>query len=251
MSAVSLRNLVSVRQAEAQPPDLTQLAAELEIETPQAILGWAVDQYRDRLVLSSSFGGPTSMVVLDMLMRVDRSVPISYVDTGLLFPETYALVAAVERRYGITVRAVATSLTLGEQARVYGDALWSRDPDACCGLRKVEPQERFLGTYDAWITGLRRDQSRWRAQTPVIEWDGRFKLVKLNPLAAWTEEDVWGYVREHDLPYNALNDNGYPSVGCIHCTRAVTAGEDGRAGRWAGFGKTECGLHELSGGAGI
>lgn len=232
-------------------PDFTQLADQLETQPPEAILRWAVEHYRGRIVLSSSFGGPTSMVVLDMLMRIDRSVPVSYVDTGLLFPETYALVGKVERRYGITVHAVATELTLGDQARLYGETLWSRDPDVCCGLRKVAPQERYLAHFDAWITGLRRDQSRSRTQTAVIEWDARFKLVKLNPLSAWTEERVWDYVREHDLPYNALNDNGYPSVGCIHCTRAVVAGEDGRAGRWAGFGKTECGLHVVAGGAGI
>jgi phosphoadenosine phosphosulfate reductase len=224
---------------------------ELEGRSSEEILSWAVRQFPGRLVLSASFGGPTSLVVLDQLMAIDRSVPVSYIDTGLLFPETYELIAAVERRYGIAVQAVRSDVTLAKQAAAYGDALWSRDPDACCSIRKVAPQSTYLANFDAWITGLRRDQGASRKEVKVIEWDRNFGLAKLNPLASWDASRVWSYVLEHDLPYNPLNDRGYPSVGCTHCTRAIGAGEDPRAGRWAGTGKTECGLHVVSAGEAI
>ncbi len=235
----------------AFPTQIEEVARELEERSPQEILRWAAGEYRDRLVLSASFGGPTGMVVLDMLMAIDRSVPVSYIDTGLLFPETYALIETVERLYGIRIEPVRSELSVADQASRYGDALWSRDPDACCSVRKVAPQSAFLARFDAWITGLRRDQSTDRARTPVVEWDRRFGLVKLNPLATWDARSVWAYVLEHDVPYNPLNDRGFASLGCTHCTRAIAAGEDSRAGRWPGREKTECGLHLVSGGEAI
>jgi len=238
------------RAALEQRARVEEKAQELEGRPAQDVLSWAAAEYRDRLVLSASFGGPTSLVVLDMLMAVDPSARVSYIDTGLLFPQTYELVAAVEKRYGITVDAIRSDVSVDEQTALYGDELWARDPDACCGVRKVAPQTTYLGQFDAWVTGLRRDQSVDRKHVPVIEWDRRFGLVKLNPLAAWDERAVWAYVLQHDLPYNPLNDRGFPSVGCTHCTRAVGAGEDRRAGRWSGFQKTECGLH-ASAGSGI
>lgn len=219
--------------------------------SPEEILRWVTREYHGRVVLSSSFGGPTSLVVLDMLMSIDRAVPVSYVDTGLLFPQTYALVEAVERRYGIEIEAVRSELSLEEQAAAYGDALWTRDPDACCGVRKVVPQSKYLSHFDAWITGLRRDQSASRESVRPVEWDRSFGVVKVSPLAAWDAKRVWAYVHEHGVPYNALNDRGFPSVGCTYCTRAVAPGEDARSGRWSGFGKTECGLHVVSAGEGI
>lgn len=222
-----------------------------EDASPEDVLRWATEEYRGRVVLSSSFGGPTSMVVLDMLMAMDRAVPVSYVDTGVLFPETYALIETVERRYGIRVQAVRSGLSLDAQAQAYGEALWARDPDACCGVRKIVPQSEYLAGFDAWITGLRRDQSAARENVRPVEWDRRFGMVKVSPLARWDAARVWTYVYEHDVPYNPLNDRGFPSVGCTHCTRAVGAGEDARAGRWSGFGKTECGLHVDSPGEGI
>jgi phosphoadenosine phosphosulfate reductase len=230
---------------------VVEKARELERQSPPEVLRWAVRAYRGRIALSSSFGGPTSMAILDMLMEIDRSVPVSYLDTGLLFPETYALVEEVERRYGIAVTPVRAELSLRDQAAAHGDALWARDPDACCGLRKVAPQKAYLARFDAWITGLRRDQGRTRAATPILEWDAAFGLVKCNPLATWDDERVWTYVRERGVPYNALNDRGYRSIGCTHCTRPVAPGEDARAGRWAGTSKTECGLHDVTAGDGI
>jgi len=194
-------------------------------------------------VLACSFGGPSGSVILDLLHRAGEEVPVCYLDTDLLFDETYALVERVKARYGIEPIPVRSHLDLHEQAERHGEALWSSDPDACCALRKVEPQAEFLRSYRAWITGIRRDQSASRSGAHAIDWDDRFHLVKVSPLVDWTEEDVWAYIREHDVPYNALHDEGYPSIGCWPCTRAVGSGEDERAGRWIGTAKTECGLH--------
>lgn len=215
----------------------------LEGRAPQEVLAWALERFRERVVLSCSFGGPTTMVVLDMLMKLDSRVPVSFIDTGLLFGETYALVERVAAHYGIEPIAVRTPLSLHEQAERHGEALWERAPDACCAIRKVEPQREFLARYAAWITGLRRDQSEGRRAVAVAEWDEQFGLVKISPLAAWNERQVWEYIQRHDVPYNPLNDRGYPSLGCTHCTRAVVAGEEKRAGRWPRAPKTECGLH--------
>jgi phosphoadenosine phosphosulfate reductase len=161
-------------------------------------------------------------------MKIDRSIPVAYLDTGLLFEETYALVETVAARYGITPIAIVPKQSVQEQKAVHGDALWAREPQRCCALRKVDPQRAFLGDYDAWITGIRRDQSSTRKQTHVVQWD---------------ERAVWRYIADHDIPYNPLLSRGYTSIGCTHCTRPVATGEDARAGRWSGFEKTECGLH--------
>ena len=218
-------------------------ASGLEGAAPQYVLAWALEQY-PKIVLSCSFGGPGGMVLLDMLMAIDRSVPVSYIDTDRLFPETYALIERVEKRYGIAVVPVRTALTLEQQRDQYGVDLWKRNPDLCCELRKVAPQREFLSQYDAWITGIRRDQSTLRATTPVVQWDAGFGLVKINPLAQWDEGMVWAYVRAHDLPYNELHDRGYPSIGCMGCTKPVADGDnDKRSGRWSDFSKSECGLH--------
>jgi phosphoadenosine phosphosulfate reductase len=226
-----------------QSRELTEAARDLEDAAPQAVLAWALARYSPRITLACSFGGPTGMVALDMVMEIDRTIPVYYLDTGLLFEQTYALVARVRERYGIDPIGVRSALTVEAQASEYGDALWSRDPDACCNLRKVLPQRDYLKGYDAWISGLRRDQSATRKQTPVVQWDAQFGLVKINPFVSWDERMIWTYIRAHDLPYNELHEAGYPSVGCIPCTRAVKPGEDARAGRWSGFTKTECGLH--------
>jgi phosphoadenosine phosphosulfate reductase len=207
-------------------------------------LEWAVTVYRKRIVLACSFGGPSGMVLVDLLHEIDPSVPVYYLDTGLLFPETYELVERVRQRYGIEPVAVAPELNVSEQAAAYGEALWSRDPDLCCDLRKVRPQRKFLTKYSAWITGLRRDQSGDRGDIKAVEWDPQFSgQVKINPLAAWSEAECWDYIRAHDVPYNPLHDAAYPSLGCVPCTRSVRKGEGARAGRWPGFEKTECGLH--------
>ena len=183
------------------------------------------------------------MVLLDMSAKIHPQVRVFYLDTDFLFPETYDLVQEASRRYGIQPVAYKSQLTPEEQARQHGDELWLRDPDLCCQLRKVEPNQRALTGKRAWISGLRRDQASTRRETPSVQWDEKFGLVKVNPLVRWTEADVWAYIVKHDVPYNPLHDQSYPSLGCTYCTKPVQPGDDPRAGRWQGFDKTECGLH--------
>ena len=214
----------------------------LETQSPQEVLRFALTAYFPHIVLASSFGAE-DVALIDMLSRINAAVPILYLDTDFLFAETYATRDALVKRYGIAPIQVKSLLTPEQQAAQFGDKLWERQPDECCNQRKVEPLARALKPYKAWITGIRREQSARRATAKIIEWDSQFELVKFNPLARWTNEDVWTYLKLYDVPYNPLHDQGYPSLGCTYCTRAVQPGEDPRAGRWAGFEKTECGLH--------
>jgi len=226
-------------------PTMTTPTTDLSeaIAHARAEIRSALDTYPDRLALSCSFGGPSGMVLLDLALREEPRLPVFVLDTGLLFPESYALLEATEARYGIRVEAVTPLQTVAEQAAARGERLWERDPDRCCGLRKVEPLRRHLQGYDAWMTAVRRDQTATRNALAAREWDFENQVVKIVPLAAWSDDLVWSYVREHDLRVNALHDQGYPSVGCVTCTRRVRSGESIRAGRWPGFIKTECGIH--------
>jgi phosphoadenosine phosphosulfate reductase len=222
---------------------LAAAADALEGAAPEDVLRWGVERYQPGLALACSFGGPSGMVLLDMIMAIDRSVEVFYLDTDFLFPETYKLRDIAAAKYKFRPVGYMSLLTPEQQAAKYGDVLWARDPDACCALRKVEPNERALKGKTAWISGIRRDQAKSREQMPVVEWDEKFGLVKLNPLAAWTEAQVWKYITDNGVPYNELHDQNYPSIGCTHCTKPVMPGEDPRSGRWQGFDKTECGLH--------
>jgi phosphoadenosine phosphosulfate reductase len=221
-----------------------------QLDAPLAIakrtLADAFEQYPGRVTLACSFGGPTGMVLLDLALQMEPRVPVFCLDTQLLFPETYALVERVEQHYGIDVTMVRPGRTVEQQAAEHGPALWSRDPDRCCELRKVEPLRAYLRDFDAWLTGLRRDQSDGRAQQPRISWDEQNEVVKIAPLVSWTTDDVWAYIGENDVPVNTLHFEGYPSIGCTHCTRSVAPDEHARAGRWSGFDKTECGIHLTS-----
>ena len=170
------------------------------------------------------------------------TVPTFLLDTGLLFADTYALKRRVEQRYGVAIRSVRPRLDLADQAAAHGPRLWQRNPDHCCYLRKVAPLKEALAGVDAWITGIRADQSAARADARAVEWDDQFGLLKINPLAAWSRDDVDRYVQAHDVPINPLLLQGYPSVGCEPCTSQPRAGDE-RAGRWAGLEKTECGIH--------
>jgi phosphoadenosine phosphosulfate reductase len=224
---------------------LPRLQAEFEDSAPQAILRWAAATFGDRLAVVTSFQ-PSGIVILHLLQSIAPATTVITLDTGLLFPETEQLIDTIAQRFNLRLVRVRPEQTVQEQAQSYGDALWTRDPDRCCHLRKVLPLERALRGYAAWITGLRRDQSPQRAATEHIAFDPRGERIKIAPLARWTEAMVWAYLRAHDLPYNPLHDRGYPSIGCWPCTQPVSAAlVDRRAGRWAGQGKTECGLHSL------
>ena len=212
------------------PPDLEDATAE-------EVIAWGIDQFHPSIALACSFQQEES-VLLDMLLKTRRDARVFALDTHVLFPETYALWAQVEERYGISVER-AQGPTLAQKAASHGDALWLRDPDACCGLRKLTPLRDKLAGLDAWVTGIRREQSPARAGARKVEWDERHGLWKLNPIADWTEKDVWNRIQERELPYNPLHDQGYASIGCTHCTKPGA----GREGRWSGDDKTECGLH--------
>ncbi|WP_103105738.1 phosphoadenylyl-sulfate reductase [Brevibacillus reuszeri] len=223
--------------------ELQVWAYRLEAKSPQEVLVKAVENYAGGLVLASSFGAE-DVVLIDMLHKLAPTMPVFYLDTNKHFTETYATRDKLQERYSTTFIQVLPKLTLAEQASEHGDNLWEKDPNLCCQIRKVEPLQRVLSGYQAWITGIRREQSPTRANAKKVEWDEKFNLVKFNPLADWTDGQVWEYIHANDVPYNPLHDNNYPSIGCSVCTRAVQPGQDPRAGRWAGFEKTECGLHK-------
>jgi phosphoadenosine phosphosulfate reductase len=222
--------------------ELREIQSVAESWRPEKLLGWAFETFGESVAISSAFGAE-GMVLIDMASRVRKSFRLFTLDTEFLFPETYSLMDQIEQKYGITVERVFPLNSPEEQERVHGPALWQRNPDQCCQLRKVEPLRRKLSELRAWITSIRRDQTAARAGAGKIEWDAQFGLVKINPIADWNSKQVWQYIREHDAPYNALHERNYPSIGCTHCTRAVRPGEDPRAGRWSGSSKTECGLH--------
>lgn len=220
------------------------LQASAEHWTPQRTLAWAFEKFGNSVAISSAFGAE-GMVLIDMAARIRKDFRLFTIDTEFLFPETYALMDRIEEKYGIEIRKVYSVLSPENQERSFGPALWERDPDLCCNLRKVEPLRRTLKDLNAWITSIRRDQTSARSTAQRIEWDARFGLVKINPLVDWTSTQVWSYIHDHDVPYNPLHDQDYPSIGCTHCTRAIRPGEDARSGRWPGFSKTECGLHMI------
>jgi len=213
-----------------------------ETWTSQEVLHWAFKSFGNAVEVASGFG-VEGMALIDIASRVNSNLRVFTIDTGFLFPETYQLIERVEKRYGISVERVRSTLTPEDQSEIYGPALWSANPDQCCALRKVEPLKEKLAGVRAWITAIRRDQTSHRAKARKVEWDQKFHVVKINPIVDWSSENVWEYVRAHDVPYNPLHDFNYPSIGCTHCTRAVRPGDDPRSGRWAGSQKTECGLH--------
>jgi phosphoadenosine phosphosulfate reductase len=221
--------------------DAEQVAADLEGKGAAEAIEWMFDAFGERHYIACSFQ-KTSSVMAHLATQIDSTARFFYLDTDFLFPETYETRDRLAEQLGIEFDRFH-NLTLEEQAAQYGEALWDRDPDACCGLRKVEPMRRALSSVDCWLAGVRREDSASRADTPKFGWDKRFGLWKLNPLAGWTERDVWNYIREHHLPYNPLHDRGYPSIGCTHCTKPVGPGGSRRAGRWAGLEKTECGIN--------
>lgn len=213
-----------------------------ETWSAEAVLVWASEQFASRITLATGFGAE-GCVLVDLIARHRLPIDIFTLDTGLLFPETYALWQQLQERYGLTIHAVQPEQTVHEQAEAHGDALWKRDPNRCCQLRKIAPLTARLAGFDAWITAIRREQTTTRAGAQAIQWDRQFNLVKVNPLVRWTKQDVWKHITAFDVPYNPLHDHGYPSLGCVPCTTTTQPGEEERAGRWRGTGRTECGLH--------
>jgi phosphoadenosine phosphosulfate reductase len=213
-----------------------------EEASPEDVLRWAIEEFDPDVALATGFGAE-GCVLVSMLSAIGSGTRIFYLDTDLLFPETYALRDQLEERYGVRFERRATTLSVSDQAAQYGERLWEREPDLCCRLRKVEPLRETLKGLRAWVTAIRRSQSAERARTGFVEWDRKFGLIKINPLAAWSMRDVWHYIAKHDVPYNPLHDQGYPSIGCVPCTTPVQIGEAPRAGRWRGTDKSECGIH--------
>lgn len=210
--------------------------------SPEDVLRWAFTNFESRVEIASGFG-PEGLVLIDIAARVRLDFHVFTLDTEFLFPETYALMETVEKRYGILVERLKPALSPRDQERLYGPALWGGDPDSCCTMRKVEPLRKKLAKLEAWVTSIRREQTPVRAKARKIEWDTNFHLVKINPIADWNSARVWRYIRFYDVPYNPLHDLNYSSIGCTHCTRAIRPGENPRAGRWSGLNKVECGLH--------
>lgn len=224
------------------PANLASINRRFERLSAKDVLRWGLTTFTEDIVLATGFG-PSGIVLMHMVSQLRPQTAVFYLQTGLFFPETLALRDQLSDRLGLPFIEVHSGLSLNEQAHQFGPNLWERNPDLCCRLRKVEPLRRFLADKKAWISGIRRDQSPTRRLTQVVAWDNANHLLKLNPLAAWTQAQVWDYIREHHLPTNLLHDEGYPSIGCMPCTRPVSAGDDERAGRWAGSEKLECGIH--------
>jgi phosphoadenosine phosphosulfate reductase len=221
---------------------IAELAGVSQSWRAEEALRWGLWQFQSRISIASSFGAE-DVVLIDIASRLGQPFRVFTLDTDFLFPETYSLIDVIEERYHIEVERTRPELTPEAQAEQFGAALWASNPNQCCDIRKVEPLKKYLATLQAWVTGIRRDQAPTRANTRKLEWDERFGLVKLNPLADWTWAQVWDYIKENEVPYNPLHDRNYPSIGCTYCTRPVQPGEDPRAGRWSGTGKIECGLH--------
>ncbi len=225
--------------------NLNSVYQSAEQWSPEDVLRWAYTNFQNQVEIASGFG-PEGLVLIDIASRVQVDLRVFTLDTDFLFPETYDLIERIEKRYSIRVERLKSALPPKDQERLHGPELWKRDPDSCCSLRKVEPLRKKLGSLKAWVTSIRRDQTAARARARKVEWDSKFDLVKINPLADWNSARVWRYIQFYDVPFNPLHDLDYPSIGCTHCTRPIRPGEDPRAGRWAGLEKSECGLHVRS-----
>lgn len=224
--------------------ELAEKSGELETATPREILAWADARFAPKLTMATAFG-PEGMTIIHMLAEVAPHTPIFNLDTGYQFQETLDLRERVLQKYGIAVELKQPELTVEEYERKHGGPLYKSNPNQCCGDRKLKVLTASVVGMHAWISAIRRDQSPDRAKAPIVGWDKKFGLVKVNPLANQTKQDIWGMIAREEIPYNPLHDQGYPSIGCWPCTRSVLFGEDERAGRWSGFQKTECGLHSL------
>ncbi|MHB8467286.1 MAG: phosphoadenylyl-sulfate reductase [Acidimicrobiales bacterium] len=233
MASLDLSDLLgSVSRPDLSDGELAAISSGFEAAAPRRIIQWATEEFGTRLALTASM---TDAVLIDMAVRIDPGIEVVFIDTGYHFPETLETVEAVRRRYGLNLRM----MTVGHQE----EALWEADPENCCSAVKVGQLDRALADKDAWMSGLRRAESTTRATAPIVGRDIR-GLVKINPLATWTDVDIQGYIADHDVPVNPLLSQGYLSIGCMPCTQPVAEGDHARSGRWAGRDKTECGLHD-------
>lgn len=228
---------------------IASLNKKLETKTPQEVLKYFLTEFKGKIVLSSSMGAE-DQVLTDMVMAIDRKTRIFTLDTGRLFPETLDIIDVTNKKYDIKIEVFfpdyksVEKMVVEKGINLFYDSIENRK--LCCHVRKIEPVKRALNGLEVWISGLRKDQSLNRFNTELVEWDENNGLIKLNPLLKWREQDVWEYIKENDIPYNKLHDQGFPSIGCQPCTRAVKKGEDSRSGRWwwEEPEHNECGLHE-------
>ena len=210
---------------------------------PEDLLKWTIGHFGvDKIIMGTGFGAP-GVVLLDILKKVNNNVDVFYIDTGVLFKETYELKNQLESHYKMKFKRFSTQISIEQQRQLYGDELWNRDPNLCCNIRKVLPLKNALKNFDVWITGIRKFQTKMRKNSKIIEYNELYNVNKVNPLINWTHDQIWEYIRIQNIPYNKLHNKGYPSVGCVHCTTTVKKGENHRAGRWRNNNKTECGLH--------
>ena len=243
---------MSVASTEVETPGRTRSAEELRElarqgaeelgpdATAEAVLDWAARTFGEGLIAASNM---QDAVLVDLAANARPGVDVLFLETGYHFAETIGTRDAVETVYGVRIVNAKAEASVAEQDAAEGKDLFAREPDRCCFLRKVVPLQNTLARYDAWVTGVRRVEAPTRANTPLVTFDEKFGLVKINPIAAWSDEDMDAYIAEHNILVNPLVDAGYPSIGCAPCTRKPLPGEDKRAGRWAGRAKTECGLH--------
>jgi phosphoadenosine phosphosulfate reductase len=224
--------------------DLPGTNERFETTPPEEILRWTVETFSPDAVLTMSFQHE-GVVIAHMLRGIAPATPILFIDTGYHFPETLAYRDQLVELFGFPVRNIRSAMPRAEFVARHGDDLYDRDPDLCCKINKVEPMQSALVGVRAWINGRRRDQASTRTRMPIVERIGG-GIVKVNPLASWTARDTWQYMTRHGIPTHPLFEQGYTSIGCAPCTRPVLAGEDERAGRWAGRGKVECGLHTFA-----
>ena len=196
----------------------------------------------EKIIMGTGFGAP-GIVLIDILRKINSDIKIFYIDTDLLFQETYDLKDKLEEYYNIKFTRLSTNVSIKEQKELHGDKLWKTDPNLCCNIRKVIPLKNALKDFDVWITGIRKFQTQMRKNSKIIDYDELYNVTKVNPLINWTHDQIWEYIRIKNIPYNKLHDKGYPSLGCVHCTTSVKKGENHRAGRWRNKNKTECGLH--------
>jgi phosphoadenosine phosphosulfate reductase len=222
--------------------DLAEQSRRLDQASPQEIIGWAVERYFPKLTMATAFG-PEGCVIIHMLAAIEPRTYLFNLETGYQFKETLELRDRIAQRYGMSVELRSADTTVAQYEALHGGPLYKTNPDQCCFDRKVKVLREAVVGFHAWMSGIRRDQSADRANVPIVAWDKKFSLVKISPLANWTKKDVWKLIVDHDIPYNPLHDQGYTSIGCWPCTRAVMFGEDERAGRWSGTAKKECGLH--------